>query len=213
LAGDWNLNGATNLTFDKSMHRRQGSVLFADGRVELTRSIAYKPSEAQIDVGVGGGIPATGITTIPQVTIPIRTYNPNSTTQPVPQGQGTATLGAKASSADKLRTNRTIVTNYAPSAVSGSVVRSSRISQPNTSPEPMPPRAFSVPQTRAGGVGSSETSSDEPWDTSGFRFFKFLAVASYLISLLWALLALLALYLKSRLDQRRKQEAARFGEN
>ena len=69
----------------------------------------------------------------------------------------------------------------------------------------MPPGATPVPPKSPGGVGSQGPTDDEPWNTEGFRLFKFLAVASYLISLLWAILALLALYLKSRFEQRRRQ--------
>jgi hypothetical protein len=63
---------------------------------------------------------------------------------------------------------------------------------------------------RGGRDRAAGESVSEEWDTPGFRLFKLLAIASYLISLLWAIIALLVLYLRSRIAQREREKASSF---
>jgi prepilin-type N-terminal cleavage/methylation domain-containing protein len=222
LAGDWNLTGATQdvriqptLSFNKQVHRWKGSVLFADGRVELTRSFAYNPVQPPVDNTAASSSPPSTVTPNSQLRpTPVQPSTPhNSISTPGKIAQGASARIPTNAGTNQITTNKTAVTNYAAGAVANAALsKPSKISQPNTSREPAPPRASSV-TTRARGAGSPEASDDEPWDTSGFRLFKFLAVASYLISLLWAILALLMLYLKSRFEQRRRQQPSAFGQN
>ena len=216
LAGDWNLTVATQdvriqpiLSFNKQVHRWKGSVLFADGRVELTRAFAYAKPEPVVEVAAASTNaltpadikkPTEKRSSLPPS--PARATNP--TGAPPPQVASAKNIADGAT--NQVRTNQTVLTNYAGGAVAGSPRSGYRLSQPNTSPEPMPSGATPVPQQNPGGVSFKVPSEDEPWNTEGFRLFKFLAVVSYLISLMWVILALLALYLKSRLDQRRREQ-------
>lgn len=71
------------------------------------------------------------------------------------------------------------------------------------SPVETKPAKIEMPATpNVSGPAREPAGGDDPWDTPGFRLFKMLAFASYLISLLWAIIALLILYLRARIAQR-----------
>jgi hypothetical protein len=217
LAGDWNVyNAFTNsndidhLAFTPDLHRRKGSVLFADGRVEITRSLdverqlppdtvaVTKPPASTTPTAVGGSTARpqpTGVTP-PPTALPSQSPTTSSVSNPANNRTPNFALPAA--------TNAT-----AKSASAGPDRPSSGYAMKRRSD---PPEVGQIsptsPDTDAPGVIPPSTLDDsEPWDTPGFRLFKVFAFLAYLISLLWALIALLILYLRSRLAQREREQA------
>ena len=223
LAGDWNVHnaGATNdltqITFGREVHRRQGSVLFADGRVEITRSIAVatqtEPPPVIASVPPAQPQPRTAGAPTNARPQPASLIPPPAVSTPPPATPATKpAAGPKDESENKPRTKPDLVeTNQVaklPVTTQIEMKSGYRISgggggasPPAASIPDTPPRVFSPP------AGPVEPANDpEPWDTSRFRIFKALAFVSYLISLLWALVALLLLYLRSRIAQREAEQ-------
>jgi prepilin-type N-terminal cleavage/methylation domain-containing protein/prepilin-type processing-associated H-X9-DG protein len=227
LAGDWNVHntGATSndlrqLGFGREVHQRRGSVLFADGRVEITRTLAIATPTAPEPTTVAS--PPT--TTQPPKTagVPDARPQPASATPPPavpvtspPSRPATSVNNARppaarqknAAERPQIGTNEVTTAASSSDAQYGSrrIVRSGGSGQGS---DAEPPRVGQIQpyvvNTPGGPTPSAE--EEEPWDTPGFRLFKTLAFLSYLISLLWALVALLLLYLKSRLAQREEEE-------
>jgi prepilin-type N-terminal cleavage/methylation domain-containing protein/prepilin-type processing-associated H-X9-DG protein len=229
LAGDWNVHntGATSndfqqLNFSREVHQRRGSVLFADGRVEITRTLAVAtptltdpitvatpPTTTQPPrtAGVPGARPQPTSAT-PPAAVPVT--SPSS--QPQPGANNTPTPANRQKTIaerPRLETNEVASVTSSSEMQAGSrrIPRSGRI---GSGSEADPPKVGEtqpiILNTTAGPARANE--EEEPWDTPGFRLFKSLAFLSYLISLLWALVALLLLYLKSRLAQREEEERA-----
>ena len=218
LAGDWNAYNATGISndweqinFNQQLHNRKGSVLFADGRVEITRSLAIQASppdtiavtspptptanpagaarnarpqpNAQRTPAPAPAIPPSSVIAPPTKTPPQE--NKPDANQPPPTNQL-----AKPIPSTSLEKNPS---GYRRKGIPDSPTESRR----EKIDMPVPP-TVSVP--------APETPrDDEPWDTPGFRLFKMLAFASYLISLLWAIIALLILYLRARMIQREQE--------
>lgn len=221
LAGDWNIQnpGASStsseqVSFGREVHRRKGSVLFADGRVEITRSIHVEISRPQI-------VEATPdpSTTPPHHTAGLANGNPQPATaslgpaaagpSKIPEpitGKG-STLHAQQETNDA--NGRSVAINTYTKATGGF----RRVGRPAEVREDSSVRPVVNQSQNTVSGSASLDSADEPWNTAGFRLFKALAFVSYLISLLWALIALLLLYLKSRLSQRRRQEEASINTN
>jgi prepilin-type N-terminal cleavage/methylation domain-containing protein/prepilin-type processing-associated H-X9-DG protein len=221
LAGDWNAYNASGksndweqINFGREVHNSKGSVLFADGRVEITRSLAMQrpqPSDA-----IAATTPSTSPTTQagvapgarPQPNAP-KTPTPAPATSPIP----TTTPAAKTTSQppevgrELPPTNDVNVITFSSSQQKRfSGYRSAGISQDGPSkPAPIPDNAI---PTISGPAQPTAPGDSEPWDTPGFRIFKFLAILSYLFSLLWAIIALLVLYLRARIAQRQQEEQA-----
>jgi prepilin-type N-terminal cleavage/methylation domain-containing protein len=215
LAGDWNVyNTVTNsndidhLAFTRDLHRRKGSVLFADGRVEITRSLDV---EAQLS-------PDTIAVTKPsQPTTPTAAGGPGARSQPTsanpppvatPSRNQSASPSATAGGNPLPTVSSPPSTNALAKSPSASADRPGsryRLKRPDDAPESgrlSPPE----PGPDAPAVASRQAPEDpEPWNTPGFHLFKVFAFLAYLISLLWALIALLLLYLRSRLAQRREE--------
>jgi prepilin-type N-terminal cleavage/methylation domain-containing protein/prepilin-type processing-associated H-X9-DG protein len=229
LAGDWNVyntggssNDVEQLNFGREVHQRRGSVLFADGRVEITRTLAIATQTGPEPTTVAS--PST--TTQPPTTagVPDARPQPASATPPpaVPVGSPSSppSSGANNTPAPAPRPKTAaerpqLGTNEMANATSSSdtqygsrrIVRSGGSGQGSDASPPkvgeIQPYTVSTP-----GAPTSRGEEEEPWDTPGFRLFKTLAFLSYLISLLWALVALLLLYLKSRLSQREEEQRA-----
>ena len=225
LAGDWNIHnsGATNdltlITFGREVHRRQGSVLFADGRVEITRSIAVatqaEPPAVVASVPPSQRQPQTAGAPRRARPQPASHTPPPAVSTPQPSPSATkAPAALKDEPENKPLTRPELVetnqaaklpvatqvqmgSGYRMSGGGGGATPAAAGSNPDS-----PPRAFYTPS------GPGEPADAEPWDTPRFRMFKALAFVSYLISLLWALVALLLLYLRSRIAQREAERNA-----
>lgn len=227
LAGDWNVynTGATSndfekINFSREVHQRRGSVLFADGRVEITRTLAIATQTLPDPVTVA----ITPTTAKPPKTagVPNARPQPTSTTQPpaVPVASPSTPPANAANNTPAPATRQKVTaerprleTNQVPSVISSTdrqsgsrrLARNGRVGSGSEADAPkvgeIQPITINTPTAPARG-GEEE----EPWDTPGFRLFKSLAFLSYLISLLWALVALLLLYLKSRLAQREEEQ-------
>lgn len=215
LAGDRNLITVTNagaenpvLQFDNRTHRNKGSVLFADGRVEFTRQLAYTPPAKPEPTGgkippkvvapSSRGIP-TQSPTAPKTTIPTKVPPPAENV--IPQ-QGRDSLPSQ-------NTAQNSATNPPPPAGSRSVEWNARKVQSSTataSPEPgATSRRSTVPSgTFGAGHAEKDDPSDDPWDTPRFRIIKMLVAAGYLLALIWAIILLLLCYLRWRIEQRKK---------
>lgn len=220
LAGDWNLhptgvrtNNIEVLDFGREVHRQKGSVLFADGRVEITRTLAFAALPEPTPVVVStppptGSLPTAGRpkpdSTRPR---PLTPAPPQTTTPPsTPTAEPPPTNSPTAQPREE--TNRLSAPLQSTEAI-GQNSRSQRFALAPPSPSrhratidhraPVP-RASTSPDTVAPGIPE--------WDTPGFRLFKLLALAGYLVSLLWAIIALLLLYLRHRIAQRRNTEQA-----
>jgi prepilin-type N-terminal cleavage/methylation domain-containing protein len=223
LAGDWDVHNAgpttndlTQITFGREVHRRQGSVLFADGRVEITRSLAVatQPEPAPIIASVPpaqpqpqtAGAPTNArpqpasVSPTPAVSSP-QLAAPARKASPPPQDEPEAKKPTKGEVTD---TNQVAKLTVSTEMRKGGGYRMS----PGGGEAAPPARSIpdSSPRTYYPPGGPSEPADAEPWDTSRFRMFKALAFVSYLISLLWALVALLLLYLRSRLAQREAEQ-------
>jgi hypothetical protein len=218
LAGDWNVTATApnpekleQIDFTREVHRRKGSVVFADGRVEITRTIAYRPP-SYLTPNTTIAAQSSPLVTQKKGSARVKTRSVPPLLKSPPASQPNPTISANGASIQETAssTNITSSTNAVEPGPFSSEVRikstSRRISKSAdtlTAGRPNPSSSSPTPRRRSTQSGGTE--SDEPWDTSGFRVFKFLAVASYLISLLWAIVALLFLYLRSRLNQRRQE--------
>jgi prepilin-type N-terminal cleavage/methylation domain-containing protein len=221
LAGDWNVSNPSSRTndweqinFTQQVHTRKGSVLFADGRVEITRSISIPTPNLPPDIAVTSpptpaGPPGAERNARPQPNAPvtpapapapspIQTTSPQSRTMPEEQ---------KTEPVPKVETNQLVKAETLTSSDFPSR-RSRRVGVTGSGVEPLkdPPFVDSTPAP--GGPGGPAPSDDEPWDTPGFRIFKMFAFVSYLFSLLWAIIMLLILYLRSRMAQREQERAS-----
>jgi prepilin-type N-terminal cleavage/methylation domain-containing protein/prepilin-type processing-associated H-X9-DG protein len=224
LAGDWNVynaggsNDFEQINFGREVHQRRGSVLFADGRVEITRTLAIA-TPVTSDPFVAASAPGT-----PQPQPPTTAGAPEARPQPAsatppPAVQSTSTTGPTASNngsprprdkkpeiAPNSSTNEVTATTASSDVQFGSR-RIGRGGSGNGSDASPPKVRHTEPYPISGAGGpSSGAEEEDPWNTSSFRLFKTLAFLSYLISLLWALVALLLLYLKARLAQREEEE-------
>jgi prepilin-type N-terminal cleavage/methylation domain-containing protein len=216
LAGDWNVyNTATNssdldhLAFTTDLHRRKGSVLFADGRVEITRWL-----------DVEGQFPPNTIAVAkpPPPTSPTAAGGPSARQQPTsasPTPAATPSIGKTQTPSPPNAANpqptlsSTSATNEPAKTSMSSEGRAGhryRIGRVGDASDPAP-IGIQPPEAPSGPAARLEAEDPEPWNTPGFRIFKLFAFISYLISLLWALIALLLLYLRSRLAQRARDEA------
>jgi prepilin-type N-terminal cleavage/methylation domain-containing protein len=206
LAGDWNVyNTATNsndtdrLAFTRDLHRRKGSVLFADGRVEITRSL---------DVEAQSPPDTIAVTKPPTLTSPTAAGGPSARQQPASATPPPAAILStpKVQAAPVVSPANTQPSPPVPPPTS-SVAQSSegqsrsgrsyRIGRVGDASDPAP-IGIQPPESIAGPTEHPDAEDPEPWNTPGFRVFKLFAFISYLISLLWALIALLLLYLRSR---------------
>ena len=214
LAGDWNIHGiaTTNATqpvsFGREVHHRKGSVLFADGRVEITRSFAFQPPSAAEAVMASRSAksPPEETSKPSKIAYPISTPPPSVpiNNQRVSDSINPEKALTEIPPVDLPATNR-IENAAAIHSTRTFPIRTRRINR--DSGEPLPPLVPSVTvQTVGGNPKPSPEDSAPEWDTPGFRLFKLLAIASYLISLLWAIIALLILYLRSRLASRAKEQ-------
>jgi prepilin-type N-terminal cleavage/methylation domain-containing protein len=220
LAGDWNAYNASatsndweQINFGPELHTRKGSVLFADGRVEITRSLAMQAS------------PPDNTTTV--TSPPTPTPNPAGAARnarPQPNAQRPAPAPAIPPSSVIAPPTRNSpeekkpdpinppATNATAQAISSTSLEKSsggyrRKTIPSSAVESKPAE-IDAPAPPNNNVAANEPiRDDEPWDTPGFRLFKMLAFASYLISLLWAIIALLILYLRARMAQREQEQA------
>jgi prepilin-type N-terminal cleavage/methylation domain-containing protein len=224
LAGDWNAYNATGISnnweqinFGREVHVRKGSVLFADGRVEITRSLTIEatPPPGTIDPTT----PTTTSTATPAGVAPNARPQPNAPGTPTPTPATTspptvASTTGQPAAEKKPDTRAPRATNeLATGAVSTSAGRfpttSRRVTAPAETGSRPPAEAPTVASTVTRPVSADSGPSDgDPWDTPGFRLFKLLAFASYMISLLWAIIALLILYLRARIAQRQQESAA-----
>jgi prepilin-type N-terminal cleavage/methylation domain-containing protein/prepilin-type processing-associated H-X9-DG protein len=221
LAGDWNVynaggsNDFEQINFGREVHQRRGSVLFADGRVEITRTLAIA-TPATPDPTVAS---ATGTAQPPTTAgAPGARPQPASANPPpaVPSSSPSGSTPAGNNGSPRSRDRKPEITpnsatNEVTAATASSDVqfgnrRISRGGSGNSSDASPPKVRQTEPYTISGPGGPSSDDEEDPWNTSGFRLFKTLAFLSYLISLLWALVALLLLYLKSRLAQREEDE-------
>jgi prepilin-type N-terminal cleavage/methylation domain-containing protein len=221
LAGDWNIynaNTATNvenLAFGREVHHRRGSVLFGDGRVEITRTLAYAgdvhplPDNTAVAVApVRPTVPGRDRQTPPTLT----RERPDRANQPVvvaadPSRPNPREPLPNASS----QKTEPAATNLATAMNPAAARQPHQVRNPSVVEEIIP--AASPPQSpseEAPARRSKESTADsesEPWNTPGFRMFKAFALVSYLISLLWAIILLLILYLRSRMAQREQARA------
>jgi prepilin-type N-terminal cleavage/methylation domain-containing protein len=221
LAGDWNIiaNGLSNdfekINFGREVHVHKGSVLFADGRVEITRSFAMQTPIAPDPVAPPGGLPATPVPPATPsnpnvgrvsvattrgsapVTAPPTISSSPSTATPV-VSTNTALAGSEAPPTNKTA-NISVTTKAGPtSSRSQRMTFTGNSSGPGNPPNSTP----SIGPDSSGWDSRRRLPEDsEPWDTPGFRLFKALAIVSYLLSLLLAIVALLVLYLRARLAQ------------
>jgi prepilin-type N-terminal cleavage/methylation domain-containing protein len=225
LAGDWNVynpaahsNDVQNINFGREVHRRKGSVLFADGRVEITRSLLLDQPLPPQPVAVTSPPQASPATT---AGAPAPRQQPASVSaapanSPTSAPAATPALSPPAATEQPNQGRADLVqTNASPRSVpTDAAVRTSRgyrRTQVGDSSD-HPPGA--VPETPPLKVSNRPTNDrraaddDEPWNTSGFRVFKLVAFISYLFSLLLALIVLLLLYLRSRLAQRARERAS-----
>ena len=217
LAGDWNVyntvtnsNNIDHLAFTPDLHRRKGSVLFADGRVEITRSLDVEPQLPPDTVAVTKPPASTAPTAVGGATA---RPQPTSATPPPTAPSRPATTTA----APKLANN---LTPGAASPPSTNAAAKSTLASPDrpgsryamkrqSDSSEVGPASVAPSDTDILNISPPPTPEDsEPWDTPGFRLFKVFAFLAYLISLLWALIALLILYLRSRLAQREREQAA-----
>jgi prepilin-type N-terminal cleavage/methylation domain-containing protein len=222
LAGDWNVSNQSNQTndwgqinFTQQVHTRKGSVLFADGRVEITRSISVPMVNLPSDPGVTSPPAPTGSpagverNARPRPNAPVTpapTPAPPQTPTTPPQSQ-TKPEEKKPDSSSHLETNEInkIESTTTTESRSG---RYRRIGITGNGVEPLKDPPVVIPATVVGPPGQPAAADDEPWDTPGFRMFKMFAFISYLFSLLWAIVALLILYLRSRMAQREQERAS-----
>jgi prepilin-type N-terminal cleavage/methylation domain-containing protein len=220
LAGDWNIhntgassNDIERLAFGQELHRLKGSVLFADGRVEITRTLAVATSASPGPIvatkpNPPTPQPAAGAPTSrsqPTSVAPTPAAPPSSRPQTTPPTTS-APDPARPQPIDSQSTNDA-AKPPANAATQGRFGNSRRISPSPDSVRPEPSPAGDQPLVILSG-DAPPAPPDEPWDTPGFRIFKLFAFVSYLISLLWAIIALLILYLRSRLAQREQERAS-----
>lgn len=228
LAGDWNLQSASTadgvevFDFDNEGHRRKGSVLFADGRVENTRSIAYErppaPTPAAPPPVVAAAPkktpqkppPPTPNSRAPEQPQPAAPSGPGIAAAPVIPERSTDTvpptdaLGPVSTNQSPIVTNRIGVRDWAvvpvahewPS-VSVAGAGSQSKSSTNRAARPVPVVG------RASKTKNPDSLGEAPvWDTAGFRTVKTVAVAGYFAAILWAIIACLILFLRSRAVKR-----------
>lgn len=220
LAGDWNVsntgsssNDLAQISFGREVHQRRGSVLFADGRVEITRSLVIATPAAPdsitvattgkpqppITAGAPGARPQPASATPPPA-VPVASPSPESTARsssPPPSREKNPTI----------RPTNDLTTVTTSTGIQFGNRRILLVGGGGGADAPSSQVGQTQPVTVNGaGAPSTGGEEEEPWDTPGFRLFKTLAFLSYLISLLWALVALLLLYLKSRLAQRAEEE-------
>jgi prepilin-type N-terminal cleavage/methylation domain-containing protein/prepilin-type processing-associated H-X9-DG protein len=198
LAGDRNLISVTNsagenpvLEFDRRTHRSRGSVLFADGRVEFTRRIAYIAPALNEPEPVGNKIkPAPAENLSARDSLPAR------------ENQNSLTNNSQRTGERSVQWRRRAVSASSPA-------------QNHEAGALRPATRASIGGARKSGGPADDDTSDEPWDTPGFRLFKFIAMAGYFVSLIWAVIVLLLYYLKWRVEQRRQREEfiSRFDQN
>ncbi|HEY6229452.1 MAG TPA: prepilin-type N-terminal cleavage/methylation domain-containing protein [Verrucomicrobiae bacterium] len=219
LAGDWNAYNATarsndweQINFSEQLHNRKGSVLFADGRVEITRSLAIQASPPDSTVAVtsppiptpnpaGAGRsarpqPNAQRTPAPAPAIPPTSVIAPPTKTPPPENKPATAEPPPTNQVSKPIPSTSLEKNpngFRRKGIPDSPTESKREKIEMVTPQTVPAPASEPPNT------------DEPWDTPGFRLFKMLAFLSYLISLLWAIIALLVLYLRARMAQREQQ--------
>jgi prepilin-type N-terminal cleavage/methylation domain-containing protein/prepilin-type processing-associated H-X9-DG protein len=223
LAGDWNAFNPSNqsndweqINFTQQVHARKGSVLFADGRVEITRSVSVPSAILPPDTAVtspptpavppaGAGRNARPQPNAPVTPAPAPAPSPSATTPPPNQ--------TKAEEKKSDPPPPTVETNQLNKAetLASSEARSGRYRRIGVTGNGVEPLKDPPVVSDARSVGSPiqpTPSDDEPWDTPGFRIFKMFAFISYLFSLLWAIIALLILYLRSRMAQREQQRVS-----
>jgi prepilin-type N-terminal cleavage/methylation domain-containing protein len=218
LAGDWNIhntgassNDIERLAFGQELHRLKGSVLFADGRVEITRTLAVAAPASPGTIAVTKPTPPTrdpaaGVPTTrsqPTSIAPTPAAPPSSPAQSTPPTMSAPVLTR--ASIDSQRTN-TVANPPATPETQGRFGSVRRVSRNSEAVRPDPAPADDQQRVIISG-DAPPTRPDEPWDTPGFHIFKLFAFVSYLISLLWAIIALLILYLRSRLAQREQERA------
>lgn len=226
LAGDWNMHATASTTnnvklldFGREVHPRRGTLLFADGRVEITRKIAFAdrpPAEAQtasLDNGPGRPVPSGPGAMAPPTPpdSPPSRFHPNyPPVSSTPSGSAPeSTPSAKEGAGQKSMGTNSVPRSYAWTKRESDRRPLIAASTANGSP-PKPEGPITSQRSRLSrelneeGAGSEE----EQWNTPGFRLFKLLAMGSYLFSLLLALAALLVIYLRSRLANKDDQENA-----
>lgn len=221
LAGDWNLHNTgirTNniqvLDFGREVHRQRGSVLFADGRVEITRTLAYATPPESTPPVVVTPTPTNSQPTAarskpePARPRPLSPAPPQTASPPSSPPTSEPTASNSPTDDPRPETNRPA----APLQSTEAIARNSaaqRLSPPPTVPSENPaPIGLREPTVRTPPTSEPSGSLEPQWDTPGFRLFKLLAFAGYLISLLWALIALLLLYLRHRIAHRKNTEQA-----
>ncbi len=213
LAGDWNLaavrgqeSNSLVLKFGREVHPYLGSVLFADGRVEITRSLAY--ADAPV-AGASTNRPAP-VRLPPTIVNPTRPALP---TTPAVPGPSPAVPSGNAEAAQTIIPVADLF-KPAPVADSSNVIKTSYLFKFKTAwqrslrgqggggsaDESRALASHKPPATLAAespaSIAKSEGAAEEP------RFYEGAAAASYLFSLLLALIALLFIYLRSRMKKR-----------
>jgi prepilin-type N-terminal cleavage/methylation domain-containing protein/prepilin-type processing-associated H-X9-DG protein len=222
LAGDWNAYNASatsndweQINFGPELHAGKGSVLFADGRVEITRSLAIQASPPDNTIAV-----ASPPTPTPNPAGAARNARPQPNAQrtpaPAPAIPPSSVIAPPTrNSPDEKKPNpiNPPATNTTAQAISSTSLEKNsggyrRKSIPSSSVESKPEQLAAPAPPNVNIPANGPAGNDDPWDTPGFRLFKMLAFASYLISLLWAIIALLILYLRARMAQREQEQAA-----
>jgi prepilin-type N-terminal cleavage/methylation domain-containing protein/prepilin-type processing-associated H-X9-DG protein len=225
LAGDWNVhaigartNEIVAIDFGKEVHQRKGSVLFADGRVEIAHSFAFQaPAPADVLLAGNHSSPTDPLKQTPSA--PGKTGKPTTTTPSPPPGAPPKLNGPGPSSKtpagpglDNISvpppTSNQVVNIGGSHPFAGSSLGAKKSSSvaSDSAPLPDPLSGALATQRTPGATNSSPAESTPEWDTPGFRLFKMLAIASYLISLLWAIIVLLLLYLRSRVAKRAQEQ-------